>query len=68
MHEHASTINNNPVTKAGEMSMPSRPKRNESAKPQAASTQADKPAASVGNLVGQILATSRSAENKEDKI
>jgi hypothetical protein len=50
MHEHASTINNNPVTKTGEMSMSSRPKGNESAKLQAASTQADTPEASVGNL------------------
>jgi hypothetical protein len=50
MHAYASTINCNPVTKAEEMSMPSKPKRTESAEPQIASAQVDTPEASVRKL------------------
>jgi DUF2934 family protein len=49
MHEHASTISNNPVTRTKEMSMSSKPKRIASAEPQTASTQAETGKVSVGN-------------------
>jgi hypothetical protein len=47
--EHASTINSNPITKQREMSMSSKPKRNGSTEPQAASTQEAMGDASVEN-------------------
>jgi hypothetical protein len=50
MHAYASTINSDPVTKAEEMSMSSKPKRTESAEPQTASAQVDTPEASVRKL------------------
>jgi hypothetical protein len=50
MRAHASTINTNATTKAEEISMSSKPKRNESGEPQEASIEADTQEVSVRKL------------------
>jgi hypothetical protein len=49
MHEHASTINSNPMARKKDMSMSSKPKRNGSTESQASSTQAETGEVSAGN-------------------